>query len=44
MEHNHTTNQVQSDPFSSENTWMVHCLSLAAVGLLSYLHLAPLVA
>ena len=30
--------------FSSEHAWMVQCLSLAALGLLTYLHIAPMVA
>ena len=31
------------DHFSSEHAWMVQCLSLAALGLLTYLHIAPMV-
>ena len=30
--------------FQSENAWMVQCLSLAALGMLTYLHLAPMIA
>jgi hypothetical protein len=30
--------------FSSEHAWMVQCLSLAALGLLTYLHIAPMIA
>lgn len=30
--------------FNSENSWMVQCLSLATLGLLTYLHVAPVVA
>lgn len=30
--------------FQSENAWMVQCLSLAAVGVLAYLHMAPIFA
>jgi hypothetical protein len=33
-----------NDNFSSEHAWMVQCLSLAALGLLTYLHIAPMVA
>lgn len=32
------------DQFSSENTWMVHCLSLATIGMLAYMQLAPIIA
>jgi hypothetical protein len=32
------------DAFSSEHAWMVQCLSLAALGLLTYLHVAPIIA
>ena len=45
-----TTNVVTSpeksevENFSSEHAWMVQCLSLAALGLLTYLHIAPMVA
>ncbi len=30
--------------FASEHAWMVQCLSLAMLGLLTYLHIAPMVA
>ncbi len=30
--------------FQTEHSWMVQCLSLAMVGLLTYLQIAPLVA
>ncbi len=30
--------------FSSEHGWMVQCLSLAALGLMTYLHIAPIIA
>jgi hypothetical protein len=30
--------------FASEHAWMVQCLSLAMLGLLTYLHIAPIVA
>ena len=30
--------------FSGEHSWMVQCLSLATLGLLTYLHIAPMVA
>jgi len=30
--------------FASEHSWMVQCLSLAALGLLTYLHIAPVIA
>ena len=30
--------------FNSEHSWMVQCLSLATLGLLTYLHVAPVVA
>lgn len=45
-ETNITTAPVASevDSFSSEHAWMVQCLSLAALGLLTYLHIAPMVA
>lgn len=33
----------KSDPFTSEHAWMVQCLSLAALGLLTYLHIAPMI-
>jgi hypothetical protein len=46
-----TTNVVTSpeksevnEHFSSEHAWMVQCLSLAALGLLTYLHIAPMIA
>lgn len=29
--------------FRSENSWMVQCLSLATVGMLAYMHIAPAV-
>ncbi|MCB9814643.1 hypothetical protein H6784_04475 [Candidatus Nomurabacteria bacterium] len=29
--------------FQSENAWMVQCLSLATIGLLTYIHIAPMV-
>ncbi|MFT7645227.1 MAG: hypothetical protein ACI9BF_000903 [Candidatus Paceibacteria bacterium] len=29
--------------FQGENSWMVQCLSLAAVALLGYMHIAPVV-
>ena len=29
--------------FQGENSWMVQCLSLAAVGLLGYMQIAPAV-
>lgn len=32
------------DLFASEHAWMVQCLSLAALGLLTYLHIAPMIA
>jgi hypothetical protein len=38
---------VQSDidmTFSGQHSWMVQCLSLATLGLLTYLHIAPMVA
>ena len=35
---------VTQDAFSSEHAWMVQCLSLAALGLLTYLHVAPIIA
>ena len=34
----------QADQFSSENTWLVHCLSLATIGMLAYMQLAPIIA
>lgn len=27
--------------FSSENSWVVQCLSLATIGMLAFLHIAP---
>jgi len=33
-----------TDQFASENTWLVHCLSLATIGMLAYLQLAPIIA
>jgi hypothetical protein len=29
--------------FRSENSWMVQCLSLAALGLVTYIHIAPMI-
>ncbi|MEY2665441.1 MAG: hypothetical protein RLZZ480_546 [Candidatus Parcubacteria bacterium] len=29
--------------FNSEHAWMVQCLSLAALGLLTYMHIAPMI-
>lgn len=29
--------------FQSENSWMVQCLSLATIGMLAYMHIAPVV-
>lgn len=29
--------------FQSENAWMVQCLSLATIGMLAYMHIAPVV-
>ena len=37
-------NGATQDAFSSEHAWMVQCLSLAALGLLTYLHVAPIIA
>jgi len=28
----------------SENSWVVHCLSLATIGMLAYMNLAPIIA
>jgi hypothetical protein len=42
-----TTSPEKSDvtaAFESEHAWMVQCLSLAALGLLTYLHIAPMIA
>ena len=33
-----------NEMFSSEHGWMVQCLSLAALGLMTYLHIAPIIA
>lgn len=41
---NYTPVQTQPDKFSSENTWMVHCLSMATIGMLAYMQLAPIIA
>ena len=30
--------------FQNADTWMVQCLSLAVIGLLAYLHIAPMIA
>jgi len=32
------------DQFASESTWLVHCLSLATIGMLAYMQLAPIIA
>lgn len=32
------------DQITSENAWMVHCLSLATIGMLAYMQLAPIIA
>jgi hypothetical protein len=32
------------ETFNSQHSWMVQCLSLATLGLLTYLHVAPVVA
>jgi hypothetical protein len=32
------------DRMASENNWMVHCLSLATIGMLAYMQLAPIIA
>lgn len=29
--------------FASEDSWMVQCLSLATIGMLAYMHIAPAV-
>jgi hypothetical protein len=29
--------------FNSENSWMVQCLSLATIGMLAYMQIAPVV-
>gem|GEM_PF-775789 len=29
--------------FQSENSWMVQCLSLAMIGMLTYMQIAPIV-
>lgn len=42
-----TTNaspKIDASPLQSEHAWMVQCLSLAALGLLTYLHIAPIIA
>ena len=39
-----TSEKNVNDNFSSEHAWMVQCLSLAALGLLTYLHIAPMIA
>ena len=31
------------DKFASEDAWMVQCLSLAALGFLTYLQIAPMI-
>lgn len=36
--------QQSQDQFSSENTWIVHCLSMATIGMLAYMQLAPIIA
>jgi hypothetical protein len=28
----------------SENSWIVHCLSMATIGMLAYMQLAPVIA
>ena len=33
-----------ADQMASENNWMVHCLSLATIGMLAYMQLAPIIA
>lgn len=42
MEKNPSSEHV--DQMISENTWMVHCLSLATIGMLAYMQLAPIIA
>ena len=32
-----------NDTFQSEHSWMVQCLSLAALALVTYMHLAPMI-
>ena len=39
-----TPTKQSDDQFSSENTWVVHCLSLATIGMLAYMQLAPIIA
>lgn len=29
--------------FQNEDSWMIQCLSLATIGLLAYMHIAPMV-
>jgi len=36
--------QESQDQFTSENSWVVHCLSLATIGMLAYMQLAPIIA
>lgn len=36
-------NSDMQQTFANENSWMVQCLSLAALGMMTYLHLAPLI-
>jgi hypothetical protein len=45
-ETNLTTSPEKSDvdmTFNSEHSWMVQCLSLAALGLVTYMHIAPMI-
>jgi hypothetical protein len=39
-----TPTRTSDDQFASENTWLVHCLSLATIGMLAYMQLAPIIA
>jgi hypothetical protein len=32
-----------NEMFSTEHSWMVQCLSLAALGLVTYMHIAPMI-
>ncbi len=43
MEENTSGMTSEKMSFSNENSWMVQCLSLATIGMLAYMHIAPVV-
>ena len=41
---NLTPLQESQSQLTSDNSWVVHCLSMATIGMLAYMQLAPVIA